>query len=205
MKKRIFTIFLIFFVGIIFIIFIKNNYKKIKFGNNESNKSVKDIEAYILNINSYKATVEVTVNSNKNSNKYLMSQESNIKENTSRQTIINPQNIEGVEIISKNGDIAINNSRLNLSEIYNEYPHISENILWLDSFIDKYKNAEVKSDIYEDKEYIVMEIDDKNNKYFKSRKLYLDKHTGLPKKMVAHSDDKKNEIYIIYNEIIINE
>ena len=72
MKKRIFTIFLIFFVGIIFIIFIKNNYKKIKFGNNESNKSVKDIEAYILNINSYKATVEVTVNSNKNSNKYLI-------------------------------------------------------------------------------------------------------------------------------------
>ena len=48
-------------VGFIFFIvfFLILNNKKIKFGNNESNKSVEQVKQYIFNINSYTAEMEV--------------------------------------------------------------------------------------------------------------------------------------------------
>ena len=70
-KKRIiiFSIVIILVVSTITYFFIKNNYKNLKFGNNMSNKNIKEIEEYILNISSYNATIEVEVQSNKNTNK----------------------------------------------------------------------------------------------------------------------------------------
>ena len=137
MKKRYFLYLLLFFVLIFLIFLIKNNYKNIKNGNNYFDKSVRGIEEYILNINSYRATIEVVVNSNKNQNKYLIEQEHTNE--FSKQIVQEPENISGVEIISKDGKIEIKNTKLNLSEIYNEYSGIYENILWLDSFIGLYK------------------------------------------------------------------
>ena len=76
-KKRIiiFSIVIILVVSTITYFFIKNNYKNLKFGNNMSNKNIKEIEEYILNISSYNATIEVEVKSNKNTNKYVLQQE----------------------------------------------------------------------------------------------------------------------------------
>ena len=54
--------------------FIKNNYKNLKVGNNMSNKSIEEIEEYILNISSYEAKIEMIVNSNKTTNKYVILQ-----------------------------------------------------------------------------------------------------------------------------------
>ena len=69
MKKNKLIIFLIFAIIIISLIifFTVNNNKKIEIGNNDSNQ--------ILNMNSYKAKIEVTIVSNKNTNKYKMIQE----------------------------------------------------------------------------------------------------------------------------------
>lgn len=58
---------------IISIIFSKS-YETINIGNNNLNKTLEEVEDYILNIKEYTATIEVTVNSNKNNNKYLIKQ-----------------------------------------------------------------------------------------------------------------------------------
>ena len=84
-------------------VILKNNHKNI--GNNISNKTLEECEQYIFNINSYKATAEITVQSNKNINKYLVKQE--VNSNESYQEIIEPENIKGVKIIYSNN----NNSR----------------------------------------------------------------------------------------------
>ena len=71
-RKKLIIIMCIIAISLIFIIFFtKNNYKNIKTGNNMSNKNIEEIEEYILNISSYEAKVEVTIESNKNTNKYL--------------------------------------------------------------------------------------------------------------------------------------
>ena len=202
MKKKYYMYLLLFFVLIFLIIFIKNNYKKIRFGNNYFDKSVKDIEEYILNIDSYEATIEVFITSNKNSNKYVINQE--YQKEKSRQTILEPENIFGVEMIHHDGKIEIKNTKLNLNEIYNEYSGISENVLWLDSFINLYKNSNNKK-IYEENENIVMEIKDESNKYYYLRKLYLNKKSGLPAKLIVQDNRNNEKIYILYKEIIINK
>ncbi|MBR2703973.1 MAG: hypothetical protein IKE91_00705 [Clostridia bacterium] len=203
MKKRFLLVFLFIFVIIFILIFVKNNYKKIQFGNNKNNKSVEKIEEYILNISSYKTTMEVTVTSNKNENKYLIKQEHNNDKNI--QIIEEPETIKGVEIIENEGKVEVKNSNLNLSQIYNEYPYISENILWLNSFINLYKNEKNSSKIYELNDEIIMELNNKNNKYFSNIKLFIDRKSGNPKRMIVQDNNQKNKIYILYKEIIINE
>lgn len=201
MKKRFFVYLLLVFVLIFLIFFLKNNYKKCKYGNNYFDKSVKGIEEYILNMHSYRATIEVTVTSNKNNNRYLINQE--YSDNKKIQTITEPQNIAGVTVEARDGKVEIRNTKLNLSEIYNEYPGVSENVLWLDSFVNSYINSDSKR-IYEENDCIVMEVKDQNNRYYFFKKLYVDKQTGLPKKMVVQDNDNNEKIYILYKEIILN-
>lgn len=71
--KRILPIFIIIviIIGIIFV-FFKNNDKIKNLGNNIS--TTEDLQNYILNITSYEAEVEVTIESNKTSNKYKLKQ-----------------------------------------------------------------------------------------------------------------------------------
>ena len=72
-KRILICIVIVIFVVLIFLIFfIKNHYKIFETGNNMSNKSIEEIEKYILNISSYEAKVSVTVESNKNTNKYVI-------------------------------------------------------------------------------------------------------------------------------------
>ena len=202
-NKKIFSICVIV-ISLIGIFFVFIAYKKFKFGNNESNKSAEEIKKYIMNINSYVATIEVTVNSNKNTNKYLLKQEYS-KNNMMKQTVIKPENIEGIELEYKDGNLIINNSRLNLSKIFSEYPCVSDNVLWLSSFSDFYKNNIDQAKVYEENNELVIEINSKNNVYFASRKLYLEKGTGMPKRMEIRDENKNISMYILYNEISINK
>ena len=50
-----------------------------------------------------------------------------------------------------------------------------------------------------------MEFKDENNKYYYNRKLYIDKKTGKPDKMIVQDNSNNEKIYILYKEIIINE
>ena len=198
--------FLIIVVGIaillviISIIFSKKSYETINIGNNNLNKTLEEVEDYILNIKEYTATIEVTVNSNKNSNKYLIKQ--NHKEKNDEQEVLEPDTIKGVKLIYKDSSLIVENSNLNLEKIYNNYPYIESNILWLNSFIEEYRNSEQRNKT-EKNEEIVMQKKRKNDKKIATEELILDKKTLKPTKLSIMDNSKNVIVYILYNEIEI--
>lgn len=209
MLKKLFlgTIAIIIVGLILFIFFTKNNYKIFENGNNMSNISIEEIEEYILNISSYEAEIEVTVESNKNTNKYLILQEY-IKPNQYKQSILEPSNIEGVKIIYDGQNLTISNSKLNINKIYENYEYIVSNILTLESFISDYKDGkeENNTSFYEEVESYVFEVKVKSgNKYIQNKILYVDKETGKPTKMLVQDINEKTVVYILYNEIKLND
>ena len=134
-KKIIIPIilFIILVLTIIVIFLLKNDNKISNSVNNIGNKSLEEIEKYILNISSYNAELEVTVESNKNTNKYLLEQQ--YSGNSFKQVVREPSNIEGLETIYENNNLKVNNTKLNLSNIYENYNYIAGNFLSFDSFI----------------------------------------------------------------------
>ena len=203
-KKKIFLIILILIIlGIsIFLMFFNNKEaKNMKIGNNSSSQ---DVVNYILNINSYEAEINVEINSNKNNNKYKIKQK---YENSGiiTQEIIEPNNINGVRITKENDNLRIENTDLNLNIILEKYAYLSDNILDLDSFIENYKNNNESKFSEKNDELILETVDNSNNKNPKHKKLYIDRKTANPIKMEIKDTNKNSTIYIIYNEININQ
>ena len=208
-KKIIIPIilFIILVLTIIVIFLLKNDNKISNSVNNIGNKSLEEIEKYILNISSYKAELEVTVESNKNTNKYLLEQQ--YSGNSFKQVVREPSNIEGLEIIYENNNLKINNTKLNLSNIYENYNYIAGNFLSLDSFIEDYKKEKESQSknyaIKSENNYVIMEVKPSNgNKYTSYKKIYIDRNTGNIAKLVIQDINKKNLVYILYNKIEIN-
>lgn len=201
--KKIITIAILIII-IISVFFIKINYKSLKTGNNMSNKSADEIEKYILDIESYDAEISVIVESNKNTNKYFLKEEYFKEENIFKRQILEPETLNGVSFIYDGTNLKVENSSLNITKIYENYPYIGEDSISLISFIEDYKNSD-KSDMKEDEEYIILETKLKNgNRYINSKKLYISKRTGNPSKLEIEDIKQKAVIYILYNEIKIN-
>lgn len=205
-KKPIIVLILILLLTILMLYFFinKNNKlfnKNFNIGNNITNKSIQEIEEYILNISSYEAKLEATVQSNKNTNKYILKQKY-INSKLEEQVVVEPSNIEGLTILYENGKLTVNNTKLNLQTVYDNYEEITQNNLWLNSFIEEYKNNNNRS-ISEDSNYVIMTVNTANN-YEKVETLYINKNTGNPEKMIIQDKNQKNMVYILYNEIRIN-
>lgn len=188
--------------SVIIYFFIKNNYKNLKSGNNMSNKNLKEIEEYILSIRSYNAKIEVEIQSNKNKNKYVLEQKY-AEPNVQKQIVLEPSNIEGLETIFDGNNLKINNTRLNLSTVYENYSDVTSNFLWLNTFTEEYKKMieTGKQNIIEQNGIIIMEIKDADEL---NKKLYIDRKTGKPIKMQIKNVSKNTTVYILYNEIEIN-
>ena len=188
--------------SVIIYLFIKNNYKNLKSGNNMSNKNLKEIEEYILSIRSYNAKIEVEIQSNKNKNKYVLEQKY-AEPNVQKQIVLEPSNIEGLETIFDGNNLKINNTKLNLSTIYENYSDVTSNFLWLNTFTEEYKKMieTGKQNIIEQNGIIIMEIKDADEL---NKKLYIDRKTGKPIKMQIKNVSKNTTVYILYNEIEIN-
>lgn len=175
----------------------KNMTKNFKIGNN---KSSQEIVENILNISSYTSQIDVEVKSNKNSNKYKIKQNYIDKDN-GMQEVEEPENIHGVRIIKEQNKIKIENTKLSLVKILENYKEITQNVLDLSTFIENYKSNETSS-FKEENGQIIMETSTKiNNNYQKYEKLYISKETGKPTKMEIEDTNKNTIIYIIYNEI----
>ena len=206
-KSLIILICIILAITIISVYFINKNNKifnkNFNIGNNITSKSIQVIEQYILNISSYEAKAEVMIESNKNINKYVLKQEYN-NSGKIEQIVLEPSNIEGLTISYNEGNLTINNTKLNLQTVYNNYKYVVDNNLWLNSFIKDYRESNNKS-ISENSDYIVMTVDisDSNN-YGKIKILYINKTTGNPEKMLIQDKNQKNMVYILYSEIRIN-
>ena len=199
-KKTIIIICIMLIILIIFLtIFYKKTAKKSQIGNNSSSQEIVD---YILNISSYEAEVEVEVISNKNTNKYKIKQQY-IKPNISTQEVLEPENLQGIKIIKNDKELKLENSKLNVTKIFENYEYMTDNCLDLNSFIEEYGISENAK--YEEKdEEILMNIEKEDSKYQKYKTLYIDRKTGNPTKMEIKDDSKKTIIYILYKEIELN-
>lgn len=200
-KLKWIILILIIIIFIIFLlIFFKKLFKELKIGNNMSSQEIVD---YILNISSYNANITIEVNSNKNSNKYIINQEY-ISPNSNKQEIIEPSNIAGVRIIKDENGITVENTKLNLSNIYENYDYITDNCLDLSTFINDYNNSSKSK--YEEKDgQIVMKTESQNsNIYTKYKTLYVDKEKRKPIRLEVKDNNKKCKINIQYNKVEIN-
>ncbi len=179
--------------------FIKSNYKTELNGNN---KNIQEIEQYILNVTSYKAKINVTVSSNKNANFYEFQQEVR-GQSYSKQLALSPDSLAGMEIIYENGVITIQNTQYSLSNIYENYPFISTNSLFLTSFIEGYRNSESKK-IEEVNGKIQMSYISKINKYNNKQILYINKANLEPENLQVFDMNNELKVDIKYNEIELN-
>ena len=200
-KKIIFCLIVVIIIMIIMIFFIKSNYKNNKIGNN---KTIEEIENYILNIKTYKATLEVTIRNNRNENNYKIVQE--VTKEYEKQITLKPDEINGLEMIFKNGKLEIKNTELNLTKIYENYPNVSENNLFLTQFIQSYANKEEnnKSINIKDENEIVLKVKTNKNRYDVTQLLYVNKENLKPKKLEILDNNNNTKVYILYNEIEIN-
>lgn len=194
MNKKIFFVILTTILILFFLTQIV--YKIIRTGNNIS-KSSNDLIQDILNISSYEAELEVTINSNKTTNKYLLHQYY-LKPNLSKQIVKSPSNIENLEIIYKENKLEIKNTNLGISKIYQNYTYLNENILWLSSILEncnknRYTTEETENEII---------LNTQINEY--KEKLYINKKTNLPTKIEVLDNSNKTKIYIEYKEIKLN-
>lgn len=202
--KKIIGIASTIIILIIIIFLVKNNYKKIKIGNNISNKSIDEIKEYILNIESYSANAKVEVQSNKTKNTYIIEQRYMKDENLYKQKVLEPKNLSGLEFTYDGKDLSIKNSKLTLNKIYTEYKFIGSNELSLVKFIEDYsQNQDTK--IYEENGKVIMEVEVMtNNIYTQNKKLYIDKENDKIDKLEIKDITQKTTIYILYNKVEIN-
>jgi len=200
LKKGMIFIIIGVLIIIIGVIISKNMIKNLKIGNNINSQEIVD---YILNINSYKANITVQVNSNKNTNKYILEQEYNT-ENGSTQIVIEPSNIAGVKTILKDGNLRIENTNLNLSKIFENYKELGENSLDLISFINDYKIYDKASFKENDNEIVLKTKTNNYNRYNQNKILYIDKEKRVPTKLIVEDNNQNTTINIQYNSIEIN-
>lgn len=198
LKRIISIIFVIIVILIIIIFFSKNTAKVFKSGNNKTSQEIVD---YILNTSSYNVKVTVEVESNKNSNKYILKQKFT-SPNKCEQEVLEPSNIAGVKIINDGEKLKIENTNLDLVKIFEDYSYLGNNALDLSTFIEEYKTLE-EANFTEDDKSIIMKIKNKN-KYISEKTLYVDKNTYKPTKLEVKDDKQKTVIYILYNEVELN-
>ena len=189
MKKK----YIIFFVIILLIIFVICYYNTLKFGNNIIVKDENKIVDYVLNrVNEYEAEVEVTIESNKTTNIYKMKQ--NVSKNYSSLEVISTGKINGLKIEFMEGNLKIQNTELKVDKIYENYNPLMNNTLFLDTFINKFKESNGTTYMKDDE--VVFEV-------ASFGKLYVDIKTAKPVRLEIKDNTKKSNICINYISIEI--
>lgn len=202
--KYIWLIGIVLLIAIVIFTFLKINNKTGKIGNNKIDKTTEGITEYILNISSYNAKIEVTVKSNKNTNEYKLEQQY-VSPNLAKQVVKEPSNIQDLTMISDGKNVTIENTKLNLTTLYENYHYLTENHLFLNYFVEDYKNSnEAKAEEKDGLIILQMKAKNQNNKYSIFKKLYIDKNTAKPVKMEVQDVNQNTIVYILYNEININ-
>ena len=200
-KKIIFIILVIFIIVLLTIFFIFYD-KNRKNGNNMINQSEEKILDTILTMKSYQAKLDISVETNKNKTKYIVSQK--MKNGISTQEVIEPENIAGVITEYDGKNLKIRNNKLNLETTFENYQYMVENRLWLDSFVQEYKTKENTKTTSNENE-MILEVSSQDDLYNVHKKLYLDKKTGKPTKMEITDINQKTLVYILYTEITISK
>lgn len=196
MKKRY-----LFIIGIIiFFIIVSIFYYKNKKNVNNISKAIIENDTNILNISSYKANVTAEVYSNKNTNKYKLVQWY-VNPNIFKQEVLEPENIKGLTLMHDGKNFEIRNSILSLGKIYDNYEYLDNNYLSLVDFIEFDENNLIQKEENEKEIILKLEIENRYNKY---KELTIDKENFLPKKLEIKDNNKNIRVYILYNDITLN-
>lgn len=199
-KKAIFILLFIFII-IIITIFLIMHYKNNRNGNTTINKSEEEIINSILEMKSYSANLDITIETNKNKTQYKVKQ--SLENGKANQEVIEPQNIAGVITEYDGTNLKIKNNKLDLETTFQNYQYIVENRLWIDSFIEDFKTLESKK-VSSNQNEIILEVKREDTPYNIYKKLYIDKKTGKPIKMIVQDINQKTLVYILYTEITIS-
>ena len=200
-NKKKFFILLFVFIIILLTIFLILYYKNNKNGNTTINKSEEEIINSILEMKSYSAKLDITIETNKNKTQYKVSQ--TLKEGKATQEVLEPENIAGVITEYDGTNLKIKNNKLDLETTFQNYQYIVENRLWLDSFIEDFKTLENKK-TSSDQNEIILEVKREDMPYNIYKKLYIDKKTRKPIKLIVQDINQKTLVYILYTEITIS-
>ena len=189
------------FVLICIIIFSIFYYIFCILGNNKNRNQNEIVDNILKKLENYEADVTVSVMANKNETIYNMKQIYN--KNKSKTIINSPENIKGMVIENTNNTLKITNPIINMEKVYEDYDFILNNDLFLNVFINDYKNN--SSEIHEQDNELILSIklNNKTSTYIKYKELYLNKETKLPLKLEMKDDSQKTKICIIYNDIKI--
>ena len=196
-KKQVKNLLLI--LGSILILFIIFMAKKINFGNTMS-KQTEEIVDYILNREYYEANLELKITDQEKNivNLYEIKQ---VAENENYyQEVINKQNDEKIQMEYKDGNLKILNANLNLEKSYQNYHNKIGNNIFLTTFIQCYKQK-ADSRYFEENNEIILETTEPNNKKVYNKKLYIDKRTQKPMKIIFKDSTGREVINIKYNDI----
>ena len=195
-KKNVFI-----FVLICIIIFSIFYYIFCILGNNKNRNQNEIVDNILKKLENYEANVTVSVMTNKNKTIYNMKQIYN--KNESKTIINSPENIKGMVIENTNNTLKITNPIINMEKVYEDYDFILNNDLFLNVFINDYKNN--SSEIHEQDNELILSIklNNKTSTYIKYKELYLNKETKLPLTLEMKDDSQKTKICIIYNDIKI--
>lgn len=200
-KKKTILIIIVILTFAITLTFLILNYKNSKNGNNTTSKSEEDIVNNILNIKNYSARLDITIETNKNKTKYIVSQK--IENGVATQEVEEPENIAGIKTEYDGTNLKISNNKLNLETTFQNYNYVVENRLWLDSFIEEYKTIQnTKKQIINNE--IILEVRKNDSPYNVIKKLYIDKNNGMPTKIIVQDINQKTLVYILYTEITIS-
>ena len=200
-KKKTILIIIVILTFAITLTFLILNYKNSKNGNNTTSKSEEDIVNNILNIKNYSARLDITIETNKNKTKYIVSQK--IENGVATQEVEEPENIAGIKTEYDGTNLKISNNKLNLETTFQNDNYVVESRLWLDSFIEEYKTIQnTKKQIINNE--IILEVRKNDSPYNVIKKLYIDKNNGMPTKMIVQDINQKTLVYILYTEITIS-
>ncbi len=169
---------------------------EIKNLNSVNNVSSQGIVENILNIASYDVIAEIEITGNKTINKYLVNQKYTMPDIIT-QEILEPENMLGIKITKIGNELRLENTKLNIISIYENYNYISENILDLCKFLENFKNQGIVEYVENDK-YIILELENLN------QTLYIDKLTGNPHSMQIKDANENNIINILYTRVEFN-
>ena len=151
-NKKKFFILLFIFIIILLTIFLILYYKNNKNGNTTINKSEEEIINSILEMKSYSANLDITIETNKNKTQYKVKQ--SLENGKANQEVIEPQNIAGVITEYDGTNLKIENSQLSLNTILENYNYLGDNCLDLYSFIEDYKQDEKAT--FEEKDTVII-------------------------------------------------
>ena len=124
--------------------------------------------------------------------------------NDNSKLVVNePEEIKGMTIEKNNNCLKISNPKINMEKIYSDYNMALNNSLFLDTFVEEFKNN--NSEVLKEKDKIIfkIKINDNFNTYANYKELYVNRKTGTPEELVIKDNTQNIRISIIYNDIKI--